>query len=62
MSEKKFKFCPVCGSYNIEWELPHTWSKWRCRECGYIGALIIEDGKIAKLIREDYVKSKEKEA
>ena len=30
------KFCPRCGSDNIEWVLPQTWSKWECRNCGYI--------------------------
>jgi hypothetical protein len=50
------KFCPKCGSKNIEWTLPQTWSKWECRECGYIGAFIVEDGKIAEKLREDYLK------
>ena len=50
------KFCPRCGSTNIEWTLPQTWSKWECKDCGYIGAFIIEDGKIAEKIREEYLK------
>lgn len=50
------KFCPICGSPNIEWVLPQTWSKWQCRDCGYIGALVIEDGEIAEKIREKYLK------
>jgi hypothetical protein len=48
------KFCPRCGSSNIEWVLPQTWSKWECRRCGYIGPLIIEDGVIAKELQEQY--------
>ena len=50
------KFCPKCGSTNIEWTLPQTWSKWECKDCGYIGAFIIEDGKIAEKIHEEYLK------
>jgi len=55
------KFCPNCGSTDIEWTLPQTWSKWQCKNCGYIGVFIIEDGKIADKIREDYEKRKDKE-
>jgi len=55
------KFCPVCGSKNIDWELPHDRQKWKCRECGYMGAFIIEDGEIADKIKEDYEKNKHKE-
>ncbi len=54
------KFCPRCGSTNIEWVLPQTWSKWDCKDCGYIGILIIEDGKIADTIREEYQKKHQK--
>jgi ribosomal protein L37AE/L43A len=59
--DKKIKFCPNCGSPNIEWELPQTWSVWKCLECGYIGAFIIEDGEIAVEIRKDYIKKHSKE-
>ncbi len=48
------KFCPNCGSRNVEWTLPQTWSTWRCLDCGYIGALIVEDGRIADQIRQEY--------
>lgn len=48
------KFCPRCGSSNIEWVIPQTWSKWECRQCGYIGPLIIEDGIIAEQLQKDY--------
>jgi len=50
------KFCPRCGSKNIEWVLPQDWSKWECRDCGYIGTFIIEDGEIADEIRKEYIK------
>ncbi len=56
----QMKFCPKCGSTNIEWVLPHTWSKWECRDCGYIGVFIIEDGKIAEEIQKEYLKNQNK--
>jgi len=60
--QKPVKFCPRCGSINIFWAsgLPHLWSIWECRECGYRGAFIIEDSKLAEKIREDYVKKAKK--
>ena len=52
------KFCPKCGSANIDWLIPYDRQKWQCKNCGYIGAFIVEDGKIADKIREDYDKKK----
>ena len=54
------KFCPKCVSKNIDWVLPQTWSKYECKDCGYIGAFIIEDGEMADEIREEYLKNKDK--
>ena len=56
MSITQKRFCPNCGSPDIEWELPQTWSKWRCKNCGYIGALIIDNSEIAQKIKEEYQK------
>jgi len=60
---KKLKFCPKCGSSDIFWAsgLPQLWSIWECKECGYRGALIIEDSKLATKIRENYLKGDVKE-
>ncbi len=56
------KFCPRCGSKNVDWILPQTWSKWECKDCGWTGAFIIEDdGKIAEEIRKEYIKNQTKE-
>jgi len=55
------KFCPRCGSKNVEWVLPQTWSKWECRDCGWTGAFIVEDGKMAEGIRKEYLKNQTKE-
>ena len=67
-SKKKKKerviFCPGCGSKNIFWAsgLPQLWSLWECRECGYRGAFIVEDSKLAEKIREEYLKKHKNEA
>ena len=53
------KFCPNCGSHNIDWVLPHDRQKWMCKDCGYMGAFIIDDGEIAEEIKKDYIKRKE---
>ncbi len=54
------KFCPKCGSKKIDWVLPQTWSKYECKDCGYIGAFVIEDLEASEKIREEYLKNKEK--
>ena len=54
------KFCTRCGSNNIGWVLPKDRSKWECKDCGYVGAFIIEDGEIADEIRKEFINNKEK--
>jgi hypothetical protein len=29
---------------------------WECRNCGYYGAFIVEDGKMSKKLQEEYAK------
>ena len=53
------KFCPRCESKDIEWPIPYDRQKWECKDCGYIGAFIIEDGKIAQELRKEYLKKRE---
>ncbi len=57
-SAKRVKFCPKCGSKNIFWAqgLAQLWSIWECRNCGYYGAFIVEDGKLAEKLQEEYSK------
>jgi DNA-directed RNA polymerase subunit M len=57
MSKKK-TFCPICGSEDVFWAsgLPQLWSLWECRDCGYRGPLIVEDGKLASKIRGEFLK------
>jgi transposase-like protein len=58
--EKPRKHCPICGSHRVEWFLPQDWSRWECKECGYRGALVIEDGEMSKKIREKYLEGHKK--
>ena len=52
----RIKYCPTCGSPKMFWAsgLPQFWSLWECRECGYKGALVFEDGKIAAKLRREW--------
>jgi DNA-directed RNA polymerase subunit M len=52
----RMKFCPKCGSENINALVFYRPSGWRCLDCGYEGLLIIEDSKFAEKIRERYQK------
>ena len=60
INKQNKRFCPRCGSTNIRWVLPQNWSKWECPDCGYIGPLVIEDGKIAEHIQKEYLKNQNK--
>jgi DNA-directed RNA polymerase subunit M len=61
IGDHTMKYCPRCGSSNIGWPLPYDRQKWECKDCGYIGSLIVEDGEIAEEIRKDYIQKKYKE-
>ncbi len=58
---KEPKFCPKCGSIDVFYAsgLPQLWSVWDCRHCGYRGALILEDGKMAAKLRKEWEKKTE---
>jgi predicted RNA-binding Zn-ribbon protein involved in translation (DUF1610 family) len=53
------KFCPKCGSTDIFWAqgMPQFWSLWDCRDCGYQGPVILEDGNLAGKLQEEWKKS-----
>lgn len=38
--------------------LPQLWSLWECRNCGYRGALILEDGELGEKLRKEWNKKK----
>ncbi|CEA12958.1 hypothetical protein [Methanobacterium formicicum] len=52
---KRSKFCPNCGSMNIKWINPQMWSIWQCWDCGYQGAVVIEDKELADEIRKKFL-------
>ena len=37
------RYCPQCKSPEIESNLPGFLNTYKCRKCGYIGTLIIEN-------------------
>jgi len=41
--QKRAKFCPKCGSPNITFAVFFKPSIWRCLDCGYEGAFIVEE-------------------
>jgi predicted RNA-binding Zn-ribbon protein involved in translation (DUF1610 family) len=58
VKKRGVRFCPRCGSTDIYWArgLAQLWSIWECRNCGYYGAFILEDGKMSKKLQEEYAK------
>ena len=53
---KKMKLCPKCGSTNVNFVVFYRPSIWKCLDCGYEGAFIIEDSNLAEKIQERYRK------
>jgi predicted RNA-binding Zn-ribbon protein involved in translation (DUF1610 family) len=58
--ERKTKFCPKCGSTDIFFAsgLPQMWSIWDCRNCGYRGAVVLEDSVLADKLKSEWDKEK----
>jgi ribosomal protein S27E len=52
------KFCPKCGSSNINVLVFYRPSTWKCLNCGYEGAFILEDSNMAEKIRSQYSREK----
>lgn len=48
---ERLKFCPKCGSPNINFLIFFRPSIWKCLDCGYEGAFVLEDSKLAEKIR-----------
>jgi hypothetical protein len=57
-SNKLIEVCPVCGSSNIDYEVGGYIGKvYHCRDCDYMGALILEaDKELIDAIKEDFEK------
>jgi DNA-directed RNA polymerase subunit M len=56
---RMIKFCPRCGSPNINAVVFYRPSIWRCLDCGYEGTFVVQDGILAEKIRKDYQKTHE---
>jgi ribosomal protein S27AE len=53
------KFCPKCGSSNINVLAFYRPSTWKCLDCGYEGAFILEDSNLAEKIRDRHRREKQ---
>lgn len=56
------KFCPKCGSANINVLVFYRPSAWKCLDCGYEGAFILEDSNLAEKIRNRHQKRSKDES
>ena len=54
----RMRFCPKCGSTNLNAQVFYRPSIWKCLDCGYEGAFILEDSKLAEKLKEQYRKTK----
>ena len=59
--EKTLEVCPVCGSSDLYYEAGGYIGKiYHCKNCDYVGALIVEAGEeMAKTIREEHEMKKQ---
>ena len=48
----RMKCCPKCDSTNINFLVFYRPSIWKCLDCGYEGAFIIEDCELAEKMQE----------
>ncbi|HMK54908.1 MAG TPA: hypothetical protein VK444_09055 [Methanobacteriaceae archaeon] len=59
---KHAKYCPNCGSNNIKWSIPQMGPIHDCMDCGYHGAVVIEDEELAKEIRKNFTKKNQEKS
>jgi hypothetical protein len=55
----RMKFCPKCGSRNINVLVFYRPSNWKCLDCGYEGVFILEDSKLAQKLQQKHQKTKQ---
>lgn len=58
---RRLKYCPKCGSSNINVVVFYRPSIWKCLNCGYEGPIILENGSIAEKLREKFGETKKEE-
>jgi len=54
---RMIKFCPRCGSPNINVLVFYRPSIWRCLDCRYEGTFIVQDRALAEKIQKKYQKT-----
>jgi hypothetical protein len=47
----RMKHCPKCGSTSVNFPVFYCPSIWKCLDCGYEGAFIIEDSRLTEKYR-----------
>jgi len=57
---EKAKYCPKCGSPEVDFLVYYSPSIWRCLNCGYEGVFVVEGSEFAAKIRERYQKTDER--
>jgi ribosomal protein S27AE len=55
MKMRGMKHCPKCGSTDISFLVFYRPSTWKCLDCGYEGAFIVEDGRLPEEIQERHL-------
>ena len=53
---RRMTYCPKCGSININSLVFYRPSIWKCSDCGYEGAFVIEGSAFVQEIQERYRK------
>ena len=41
----KLKTCPKCKSENITLSMGGVFGKWECKDCDYLGPIVVEQDK-----------------
>jgi ribosomal protein L37AE/L43A len=54
---RMIKFCPRCGSPNINALVFYRPSIWKCLNCGYEGTFIVQNSTLAEKIQKNYEKT-----
>ncbi|UCH32921.1 MAG: hypothetical protein JSV05_05050 [Candidatus Bathyarchaeota archaeon] len=57
----RLKFCPKCGSPNINFLIFYQPSIWKCFDCNYQGTFVVEDSELAEKIQADFLKTHKEE-
>jgi len=48
-------YCPRCGSDDMKWNQPWLGQIYDCRNCGYRGSLVVQNGELAKRLRRKWL-------